>query len=167
MKNIFLLIVLLSSFGIMWGQQANVNIIPQPVSLQVAEGSFVITPSAVIGYNNPEGQAVAMLLVQKLNVPMGIKLKTARGKKGAVQFNLNDTADPKLGDEGYTLTSSAKGVVISANKPAGLFYGLQTLYQLLPKEIEGKTATPGKIIHTGCEYYRLSAFWLERADAGC
>ena len=54
------------------------------------------------------------------------------------------TPDQKLGTEGYTLVSSSKGVVISANKPAGLFYGMQTLFQLLPKEIEGKTVAKAK-----------------------
>jgi hexosaminidase len=145
MKNVFLLIMLLS-VGIMNGQQAKVNVIPQPVSVQVATGSFVLTPLTVISYDKPEGQAVAMMLVQKLNVPTGAKLKAVQGKNGAVQFNLNGTPDQKLGDEGYTLVSSSKGVVISANKPAGLFYGLQTLYQLLPKEIEGKSVTQVKLV---------------------
>jgi hexosaminidase len=144
MKNVFLLIMLLS-VGIMSGQQTKINVIPQPVSVQVATGSFVITPLTVISYDKPEGQAVAMMLVQKLNVPTGAKLKAVQGKNGAVQFNLNGTPDQKLGDEGYTLVSSSKGVVISANKPAGLFYGLQTLYQLLPKEIESKAATKVKL----------------------
>jgi hexosaminidase len=31
---------------------------------------------------------------------------------------------------------STKAITIKANKPAGLFYGAQTLLQLLPKEIE-------------------------------
>jgi hexosaminidase len=145
MKNVFILIMLFLSVSTMSGQQANVNIIPQPVSQQVIAGSFVITPSAVISYNNPEGKAVAMMLVQKLNVPLGVKLKTSEGKTGTVRFILNGTADQKLGDEGYSLISSSKGVVISANKPAGLFYGLQTLYQLLPKEIEGKTVARVKL----------------------
>jgi hexosaminidase len=45
-----------------------------------------------------------------------------------------------IGKEGYTLVSTANGVVITANAPAGLFYGMETLLQLLPKEIESKTA---------------------------
>ncbi len=44
MKNVFLLIMLLS-VGIMNGQQTKVNVIPQPVSMQVATGSFVLTPA--------------------------------------------------------------------------------------------------------------------------
>jgi len=40
-------------------------------------------------------------------------------------------------------SDSAKGVTITANRPAGLFYGMQTLTQLLTKEIESKTAATG------------------------
>ncbi len=144
MKNVFLFIMLLS-VGIMNGQQTKVNVIPQPVSIRVESGSFVLTPLTVISYDKPEGQAVAMMLVQKLSVPTGNKLKAEQGKNGGIQFNLNSTPDQKLGEEGYTLVSTSKGVVISANKPAGLFYGLQTLYQLLPKEIEGKAVTQVKL----------------------
>ena len=51
---------------------------------------------------------------------------------------LNTSADKTIGSEGYTLTITSKNVIISANKPAGLFYGAQTLLQLFPKEIESK-----------------------------
>jgi len=37
--------------------------------------------------------------------------------------------------------ATSGGVIISANQPAGLFYGMQTLLQLLPKEIESKTVS--------------------------
>jgi len=86
------------------------------------------------------------MLVQKLNISAGAKLKAVQGKNGGIQFILNSTPDEKLGGEGYTLISSSKGVVITANKPAGLFYGLQTLYQLLPKEIEGNAVAQVKMI---------------------
>ncbi|MGH8888942.1 MAG: beta-N-acetylhexosaminidase [Acidothermaceae bacterium] len=48
-----------------------------------------------------------------------------------------------VGDEGYDLKVSAKGVVIAANTAAGLFHGVQTLRQLLPGTIEARTAQPG------------------------
>jgi len=78
------------------------------------------------------------MLLQKLNTSTGFGLKAVQGNKGSIQLNLNSTPDQKLGKEGYTLISTTKGVVISANQPAGLFYGMQTLLQLLPKEIENK-----------------------------
>ena len=48
----------------------------------------------------------------------------------------NKKENKTIGKEGYTLNASSSGIIITANKPAGLFYGMQTLLQLLPKEIE-------------------------------
>jgi len=52
--------------------------------------------------------------------------------------------DATLGNEGYKLIVNPNSVLLSANKPAGLFYGMQTLVQLLPKEIESKTVVNKK-----------------------
>jgi hexosaminidase len=52
-------------------------------------------------------------------------------------------ADPSVGDEGYQLDVTAKAVVIRAQRPAGLFAGVQTLRQLLPAEIESATVRKG------------------------
>src|SRR5208337_5198664 len=44
-------------------------------------------------------------------------------------------ADTNLGPEGYELTVATNSVVIRAPAPAGLFYGVQTLFELFPPEI--------------------------------
>ncbi len=58
-------------------------------------------------------------------------------------------ADPALGDEGYELLVTTDGVTITANQPAGVFYGVQTLRQLLPAALESDVAqlpkAPGTI----------------------
>ena len=51
-------------------------------------------------------------------------------------------AEASLGPEGYTLTASADGVTIRAPEAAGLFYGVQTLRQLLPAVVEYTAAYP-------------------------
>ena len=48
----------------------------------------------------------------------------------SVKLQLVDEA--ALGDEGYRLVVASDGVTISARKPAGVFYGIQTLDELLP-----------------------------------
>lgn len=118
-------------------------IIPQPVDVQMAAGNFLLSKSTVISYNNAGASAVANMLVEKLSKPTGFSLKTQQGAKGAIRLHLNTTKDDQIGAEGYTLEVSPKNVVITANQPAGLFYGMQTLLQLLPKEIESNTMVRG------------------------
>jgi hexosaminidase len=121
--------------------QSPIRLIPQPVSLQPQSGVFALTKSATIQYNKAEGRAVADMLSQQLNTPTGFNLAAKSGTSGKIQLNLNATPNTQLGEEGYMLDASSKGVTITANRPAGLFYGIQTLAQLLPKEIESKTVT--------------------------
>jgi hexosaminidase len=52
-------------------------------------------------------------------------------------------ADPALGDEGYELTITPEMTKLVANQPAGLFYGVQTIRQLLPPAIDSSTNQPG------------------------
>lgn len=121
-------------------QQKTVNIIPQPVDVQILSGSWTLSEGSAVTYSSDEARRVAELLVAKLNSPTGFKISAKKGGSGNIQLNINTKADPKIGNEGYTISSSSNGVVISANAPAGLFYGIQTLTQLFPAEIESKVA---------------------------
>ncbi|GAB3754381.1 beta-N-acetylhexosaminidase [Spirosoma pomorum] len=120
--------------------QAPIHLIPQPVRMQAQKGTFALSKSTSIQYNQAAGKVAADLLAQQLNTPTGYSIKPKEGKSGAIQLNLNATPNAQLGAEGYSLSATPKGVVITANQPAGLFYGAQTLAQLLPKEIGSKTA---------------------------
>ena len=120
--------------------QSPVSLIPQPVSIEPQNGAFTLGKSTTIHYNKPAARTVADMLSLSLSRPTGFSLTAREAKGGTIQLNLTDALYAKLGDEGYTINSSPKGVVITANRPAGLFYGMQTLLQLLPKEIEGKKA---------------------------
>ncbi len=135
MKNL-LILIMMTLAGTVSAQAPAVTIIPQPVDVKAGTGSFVLTPAAVISFDNPAAKEVAAMLAAKLAVPTGFTFKPVQGKTGTIRLNLNATPDAKLGNEGYTLVSTAKNVVISANQPAGLFYGVQTLLQLLPAAIE-------------------------------
>ncbi|MHA4810038.1 beta-N-acetylhexosaminidase [Flavitalea flava] len=65
----------------------------------------------------------------------GVRRAVAGGDKGSVagiSFHRLAKRDSILGNEGYRLGINVHGVRIEANEPAGLFYGRQTLLQLLP-----------------------------------
>ena len=65
------------------------------------------------------------------------------GSKAPLLVDLDPGLESEIGAEGYRLNIDSNQVVLSAGKSAGLFYGLQTLRQLLPPE-------PGKEISLPC-----------------
>jgi len=137
MKNLLLFFLVLIIAAVQ-AQNSALNLIPQPVEVKLEKGSFSLAKSTTIGFNKSESRITAEMLIRKLNVATGFNLKATQGNKGAIQLNLNSLPDPLLGKEGYSLVSTSKSIIISANQPAGLFYGIQTLLQLLPVEIESK-----------------------------
>lgn len=120
--------------------QQKINIIPQPAEVRLGTGEFVITPatSIVILGTDPELKRIAGMLNQELKRAAGFELKIGSApSKNAIHFKL--VPEVGLGKEGYRLKVGYEEVEISANQPAGLFYGLQSLLQLLPYQIESKT----------------------------
>ncbi|PWT99717.1 MAG: beta-N-acetylhexosaminidase [Bacteroidetes bacterium] len=134
----------------LFSQSQDIKIIPEPVSITEKTGSVTLNTNSsilVVG-NNPDAIRVAKLLSEALSKPTGYKfpVKSGSGSKVAgnnISFQLNSKADESIGKEGYKLTVGTNGINISANTPAGLFYGTQTLIQLLPTEIESKTEVKG------------------------
>lgn len=135
---------LLLSFGKVYGQETSINLIPQPVEIQKTDGNFQLTASSTISFNNPDCRGIAEMLAKRLNTPTGFSIKTQQNSSGSIQLNLNKVPAETTGKEGYTLLATSKSVVISANEPAGLYYGIQTLLQLLPKEIESRSGVRTK-----------------------
>ena len=142
MKRLLALVLLIGTNLILLAQtNTAINIVPLPVSITTKTGSFTITDKTVIelSNNNADAARVASFLSQTIAVSSGRKLAIVKAATGnAIRFTLNSAADKSLGDEGYKLTVTPNHVILSANKPAGLFYGAQTILQLLPKEVESK-----------------------------
>ena len=145
MKKIAL-IILLALPGWALAQNGKLNIIPEPVQVKSGEGFLELNPASSIttSGNDAESQQVASLLATELSRATGFPMTVRAGgmmprNTGNILLELNKVADAVLGNEGYTLKVSNAMVTISANKPAGLMYGAQTLLQLLPKDIESRT----------------------------
>ena len=119
-------------------------VIPIPVSVQSGAGNFTLGKAAAIELrtNDANAKRIAGFLSKKLSAPTGFAIPVKSGassnSNGNISITLNN--DKSLGNEGYRVEVTSHSVSLSANKPAGLFYGMQTLLQLLPKEIESKTA---------------------------
>jgi hexosaminidase len=109
----------------------NLNIIPEPFHAVKGSGVFQFPKS--ISINAPASANEVSEVIAK-------QLKTVTGK--TVVFNKNEPSitldiikDDVIGNEGYTLNVKASGIVISANTNAGLFYGWQTLQQIMPAAV--------------------------------
>jgi hexosaminidase len=135
----FLMLIYFSSFS----QKNNVAdlLIPEPVSVVSDNGNFVLNNKTNIQVLSTDGSArrIAQFLSKKIEKATGYSVPVATNSKNqnVTGIKLSLTHDASLGNEGYKLKVASNGISLSANKPAGLFYGLQTLVQLLPKEIEG------------------------------
>ncbi len=116
---------------------AAIAIIPQPVSVVPQAGRFALTSRTVISTDQASA-AVGRQLAQYLEPATGfaLRIQTAGGAAPAGSIALRrDPALKRLGAEGYLLDVRAGRVLIRAPELAGLFYGVQTLRQLLPSDI--------------------------------
>ena len=108
------------------------SVIPQPVELKETGKTFELKPDAVIAYADEAAKESAEMLASTLRPATGFELPVRRGATGDIVFECLD--EPDLGAEGYELRIT-NYALIQAPASAGLFYGSQTLRQLLPVEI--------------------------------
>ncbi|HZJ36859.1 MAG TPA: beta-N-acetylhexosaminidase, partial [Gillisia sp.] len=119
--------------------QSQLKVIPEPVSTKLKDGVFNLPDQVTIQIpNQPEANYIGKFLKNKLATSTGysIEVKNTNQVKADIILKLNKKQDPEIGNEGYKLDVTQNQVLITANEPGGLFYGVQTLLQLFPKEIE-------------------------------
>jgi hexosaminidase len=131
-------------------------IIPLPQKMELRDGAFQLT-SATRVYVDPASRATGHFLTDRLRPSTGFPLKTgtkhfgSAAVPGAILLTTRN-ADAKLGPEGYELTVATNSVVIRAPTQAGLFYGVQTLFQLLPPEAFSTNTVPNMAWQIPCVY---------------
>ncbi|HEX6916367.1 MAG TPA: beta-N-acetylhexosaminidase [Chitinophagaceae bacterium] len=131
MKKLCVVTLLFACF--MAGAQP--SIIPQPATIRQQEGSFTIDKHTVIAITSEADRRSAGFLNDYLQKYYGFSLKVTGPRRDLQQYILlssfNDTAYHDQ-HESYQLAVSPALIRITANNDAGVFYGVQTLIQLLP-----------------------------------
>jgi len=122
--------------------QAQISIIPQPASVKQPKiaAKFSITPSTQIVLEGGNLENVAGYLNDYFQQFYHFKLKVTKTVSGSNAIILNyDRLDNPL-PGAYEMTVNNKGVYIGGDNEEGVFYGVQTLIQLLPVDSKSQTS---------------------------
>lgn len=131
-------------------------ILPAPVSYKKSKGNFILDKNvAIISASDFKNEAV--YLSQEIKSLIGNAVAKNGNKKVILQKN-------KLPNEAYDLAITPDGIVISASSGAGIFYGIQSLKNLLPVTVWAGTrallAVPCVTIHDAPRF-PVRAFMLD------
>ena len=129
MKRLFITTLLLALTGAATAQNPPA-VVPVPRQITCnTETAFTLSDASGISIprNDRELRNTAELFTQTFAQEAGLSLQITEKSQG----NIRLTRDPSLGKEAYRLEISAQGIDIRGGTPAGVFYGLQSLRQLL------------------------------------
>jgi hexosaminidase len=136
------------------------KILPAPKEVRMAEGRLVIRPSTTILISNSEDRTAAETLEKEIHDRTGMKLAiesvsaapkttghislgrlTDRGLRSYLESQGvkvgDDVGSHDLDKQGYVIRATDSGVLVAGRAAQGLFYGVQTLRQLLRPEGPG------------------------------
>ncbi|MES5823468.1 beta-N-acetylhexosaminidase [Streptomyces sp. RG80] len=123
------------------------EVVPAPASVAPSGSPYRITRDTRIRVDGSrEARRIGEYVAGVLRPSTGYPLPVTSSGRGGIQLRLSKGP---FGAEGYRLDSGAKGVTITAAKPAGLFHGVQTLRQLLPAAVEKNSVQPGPWLVAG------------------
>ncbi|WP_373247604.1 beta-N-acetylhexosaminidase [Bacteroides thetaiotaomicron] len=138
-KHFLPLLLLLGSNEMLTAQE--IALTPQPAHLTVKDGRFEFGNQLKAKVTPYQGDSIRMVFEsfkKELQEATGIKVSsTQKEDKARIILDLN----PQLPAEAYKLNVSKEQVRIEASRPAGFYYALQTLKQLMPCNVMAGVAT--------------------------
>jgi hexosaminidase len=125
------------------------GIVPAPAVVQPSAQRYRLNPATVIftQAGSEPAAAIGDQLAALLRPSTGFALPVI-SSRFRLPFGPNTgialllTHDTSMGADGYRLDVTNTGVIVTAAQPAGLFYGVQTLHQILPAQADAKTRQP-------------------------
>lgn len=138
-KHILTAFCLLLAGGIFQPAAAdNLPVVPHPLNMSVGEGSFLFKPTTTFGVENAAQLKMVSAFAERFGASAGFVPAVSIGNNSS---DVTFVTDSSLSSEAYSLKVTADGITVKAADNSGFFYALQTLRQLLPAAIDGKTAT--------------------------
>lgn len=141
MRYRFILIVIMArmlSIPAVSSGQPVLEVVPKPAHIKTLPGSYTISGQTIISVNenDTERQRLAFLFRDQVKAAGGPELKvmlrkTGEEVSGGIVFGQR-SAKLTHSHEGYLLKITKEGIHLSASSGAGTFYGIQTIFQLMP-----------------------------------
>ena len=127
MKKILTILAALFIVATISAQSVNTVLIPRPMEAEMVKGSYTLTAKSIVCATDITLVRPAELFAEYVAKDLGATLKVEQKEKGAIVLSL----DNSLAKEEYTLKISSKGIAIVGGTPQAVFYGLQSLRQLI------------------------------------
>jgi len=151
MNRLFLLLVVI--ICCVKNSYSQVSIIPLPEKTEFSEGGFLLSPKCVM-YTNEKNASNFNYLRDRLISVTKFPLSRVYSHPADNYITLLLDENANIPEEGYNIKISGKGVLITASSRSGIFYGIQTILQLLPPSVySGRT--------TGLEKWVIPFAYIE------
>ncbi|MFD2163044.1 beta-N-acetylhexosaminidase [Paradesertivirga mongoliensis] len=112
-------------------QSVNLGVIPAPNIIALKDGDFTIGAKTVISYSDSKSKGKAIMLRDYFEKNYGMKLPVLqKSGKSKQTIDFISKVQKESDKEGYNMIITPSNLVISGDD-AGLFYGLQTLMQIV------------------------------------
>lgn len=125
-------LILIFLIGLTTNIYSQMSLIPKPQQFTIKVGSFILNSQTVISYSD-ESKIIASYLKDYLKSSFDVETKLSEQKTAnSIKIVLRDVENINNNPEGYHLLVTKDNILIEANSNHGLFYGVQTLKQMLP-----------------------------------
>ncbi len=124
--------------------ESEIAILPQPSSVVLGEFSFLLENDMTVYGDTKAAKKGSDYFITSIKDSININLQKTDKKTADIVFKLDTT----LNDEAYDLNIDPKQITVSANGHEGFFYGIQTIKQLLSKEISEEKSETKYLIPT-------------------
>ncbi|MDO5977423.1 beta-N-acetylhexosaminidase [Flavivirga spongiicola] len=114
---------------------SEVTLLPKPTTLTLGEESFAFKEGYSVSIESDEQKSAANYLINLIKNTTGFQLELKEEGKALITFSKVEGLEA----EGYQLDITPKQIVIKASDAAGYFYGVQSIQQLLSKEVSTET----------------------------
>lgn len=128
---------------VVFANAQTIHIIPQPKQVEIRNGYYTMNQKTTITYNDPQLKFLAGYASQTIESLNKLHLPVKSNKAASLfplSINLILDDKSKTATEGYVLTVSPTAITVKGTSSKGLFYGVQSLLQLIP--IHGESIIP-------------------------